>query len=53
MSTLTDTFEEFEKQIQRFMQLTAGMSVDQRLSVIFAWMGMVRLKEMNDFLEKS
>lgn len=43
---------ELEKEMERYIELTKGWSGNHRFKVMANWMGMSRMRDMNDHLEK-
>lgn len=50
---LTDIIEQADKEYSRTIQLIKDWPIEEQRRVLFSWMGINRLKEMNDFLESK
>lgn len=49
---LAETLMAMGREARRFARLTAHLPEEQVMSILFGWMGLDRLREMNDHLEQ-
>lgn len=44
---------ELQVEMRRYIKLTEGWSGNHRYQIMCAWMGTIRMREMNDFLSRQ
>ena len=50
---LSELLDEVEKEVSRSFKLLLKFPRKQRLRIVLLWMGLTRLREMNDHLESN